>query len=96
MRLKEMALGEFLGLCRRKLAQGKGKFSIFLPPNILPPRNFKAYKRTVVRDDVAGVVYEILTRPNVDGGWILKVLVKEEPFNTIPIGEALKEITTTK
>ena len=90
MQLKQMSVGEFLALARLRLSKGRTKFTIYAPPRLLPP--FEVYKKTVVEDDVVGVRYIIYCKPNpTDGGWLIKVEVVQEPFNGIPIREALKQ-----
>ncbi len=89
-RLREVSLQELLGLCRYRLAKGKEAFTIYLPPTKIPPT--KPFKRVELEDKVVGVRYQIYVRSaERDGGWLIRVRVKEtEPFNTIPIGEAMQ------
>jgi len=93
MKLKEMCLGEFLALSRRKLARGKTKFTLYLNPTTLPPSQLKAYKEVAIEDPVVGVKYLIYTKPNPqDGGWLLHVKVEEvAPFNSIVLPQKLPE-----
>jgi hypothetical protein len=93
MRLREMTVQELLAICRRKLAQGKTRFNHYLPPHTLPPGVLKAYKKTVLRDDVAGVDLEVFCKPSSDGGWLLKIYVREVPFNTLPL-EVLRQASS--
>ena len=87
--LKEVQLNEVIAICRYKLAKGKTKFVLPLPPSKLPP--IPPFKRKEVKDTVVNVIYEMFVRPTEEGGWLIKVSVKEtEPFNSI--GEALKKI----
>jgi hypothetical protein len=89
MQLREVELGEFLALARLSLARGKRKFRIFYPARLIPPRPLKAYKTTVLRDEVSGFTLKVYTKP-VDGGWILKVEAQEPTLNTL--GEVLKKV----
>jgi len=92
MKLKEMCLGEFLALSRRKLARGKTKFTLYIDPKKVPPASFKAYRETVVADEVVGVKYIVVTRPNPnDGGWLLHVKVEEAPFNPVIVEGLIKK-----
>ena len=78
--VKEMTIGETLALFRRKVARGKRAFTQYIPPHKIPP--FRPFATHEVPDQVAGVVYDVYVRPNPqDGGWLLKVKVREQPFN---------------
>ncbi len=83
--LREMALGEFLALARRKVSKGKSRFTLYVPPKKLPPASFKAYREVVIEDGVLGIRYIVFTRPNpTNGGWLLHVKTQElAPFNPV-------------
>jgi hypothetical protein len=86
--LKQMTVPEFLALCRLKACK-KQVFKLYLPPTVLPP--VKPFKRVEIKDEVMGARVGVYIRPNPnDGGWIAKVEIKYENFNTIPIGEVLQ------
>ncbi len=79
-KLKEMSLAEFLGLCRMRMAKGKTKFSLYLPPYLIPP--FNPFRKYETKDEITGVILRVFAKPEEKtGGWIIKVEVKEEPFN---------------
>jgi len=88
-KLKQTTVPEFLANARLKLARGRERFTVYVPPTRIPP--FKPYKVQEVVDEVVGVKYRVYTRPSQrDGGWLITVNVVREAFNTIPIGEALQ------
>jgi hypothetical protein len=91
--MKQMTFQQLLALTRLKIARGKKRFTLFIPPHVIPPQPLKYGKRTVVKDEIAGVELEMFLKLDQNGGWLVSVKVKEEPFNPpIPrdVAEALK------
>ena len=89
MRLKEISINEFTALLRWKAVKGKRKFTLYIPPHLIPPlRPFKTHE---IKDEVTGVVYVVFIRLG-EQGWLVRVRIREQPFNTI--GEALKQASS--
>jgi hypothetical protein len=87
-KLKQVSINEMLAMCRFRLSRGKQNFTLYLPPFQIPP--IRPFRKTEVRDEIAGVVYQVYVKPSgVDGGWIIKVRATETPINNL--GEALKK-----
>ena len=92
MKIREVSLQEVLSLCRFKVAKGKQAFTLYLPPTCVPPLH--PFKRVEVEDPIVGVNYQFYIKPSSDGGWLVKTKVITKPFNTIPLGEALKQASS--
>jgi hypothetical protein len=64
---------------------------LYIGPKKVPPASFKAYRETVIKDEIVGIKYIVFTRPNPsDGGWLLHVKAEEiSPFNPIVLPQDL-------
>ena len=95
-KLRVMQLGEFLAQCRLRVARGKLRFTLYLPPRLVPP--FKPLRPQEIVDEVVGLRYRAFAKPNiVDGGWLIRVEAEEiSPFNNITIPKEMSEKVKTQ